>query len=529
MKPKFVVARLLVAAAFVALPAASWAQGASLLRYCSTGSPKTFDPANSDSGVDHRATDQIFSQLVEYKRGTDELTPALAERWTVSPDGLQYTFDLRKGVQFQTTEDFKPTRELNADDVLFTFGRLLNRDSAFGKALPIVSPYVVSYGWEKLIAKVEKLSPTQVRFTLAQRDAAFLSALTGSFASIQSAEYGAQLLKSGKPERIAMAPVGTGPFQLKSFRVDSQLRLIKHPGWFRATERPRVDTLVFAITPDGNVRAQRLKRDECDIADPVAPADLAELRKDPAIKVSTSPGMNIGYLAFNTKHPVLGKVEVRQALDMAIDKATLVKTVFGDAGVQAQTLMPAANWANDPSIKGNAYNPDKARELLKKAGVSGLSISLWSMPVIRNYNPNSKLIAQLIQTDWAKVGVTANIVTYEWGEYLRRVDKGEHDTVLLGWNGDTEPANTAGQLGCGSASGTFWCNAEYEKLLAEARAGLTREARKAAYAKALRLATQQLPWSPLAHGAISVPHRASVKGFVLSLDSSLYFDGVLPR
>lgn len=521
----------LVVPALLALLAASpaWAQSPSVLRFCSTGSPKTFDPANSDSGVDHRATDQIFSQLIDNKRGTDELIPALAERWTVSPDGLQYTFDLRKGVAFQTTEDFKPTREFNADDVLFTFGRLLNRDSAFGKALPIVSPYVVSFGWEKLLTKIEKLSPTQVRFTLAQRDASFLSALSFSFTAIQSAEYGAQLLKAGKPERIAMAPVGTGPFQLKSFRVDSQLRLVKHPGWFRAAERPRVDTLVFAITPDGNVRAQRLKRDECDIADPVAPADLAELRKDPAIKVSSSPGMNIGYLAFNTKHPVLAKVEVRQALDMAIDKATLVKTVFGDAGVVAQTPMPAANWANDPSIRGNAYSPEKARELLKKAGVADLKLSLWSMPVIRNYNPNSKLVAQMIQSDWAKVGVTATITTYEWGEYLRRVDKGEHDTVLLGWNGDTEPANTAGQLGCGSASGTFWCNAEYEKLLAEARAGQTREARKASYAKAMRLAMQQLPWAPIAHGAISVPHRASVKGFVMSLDSSLYFDGVLPR
>ena len=157
---------------------------------------------------------------------------------------------------------------------------------------------------------------------------------------------------------------GHGALQLKSFRVDSQLRLVKHPGWFRAAERPRW-TRWSLPSPDGNVRAQRLKRDECDIADSVALADLAELRRT-RYRVTTSPGMNIGYLAFNTKHPVLGKVEVRQALDMAIDKATLVKTVFGDAGVQAQTLMPAANWANDPSIRARPTTPTRRASCSRK-------------------------------------------------------------------------------------------------------------------------------------------------------------------
>ena len=103
--------------------------------------PKTFDPANSDSGVDHRATDQIFSQLVEYKRGTDEADSRAGRALDRQPGRLQYTFDLRKGVAFQTTEDFKPTREFNADDVLFSpFGRLFNRDSAFGKVCPSSRP-----------------------------------------------------------------------------------------------------------------------------------------------------------------------------------------------------------------------------------------------------------------------------------------------------------------------------------------------------------------------------------------------------
>jgi ABC-type transport system substrate-binding protein len=138
-------------------------------------------------------------------------------------------------------------------------------------------------------------------------------------------------------------------------------------------------------------------------------------------------------------------------------------------------------------------------------------------------------MAQMIQADWAKVGVTARIVTYEWGEYLRRIDQGEHDAALVGWNGDPEPANTAGQLACGAMSGTFWCNPEYDRLLAEGRSGLSREARKQSYAKAQRIALEQLPWAPIAHGVIAVPLRASVKGFVVNLDGSIQFDGALPR
>lgn len=519
-----------LAALLLALPLLAAAD--TTLRLCAAGSPKTWDPPMTDSGVDHLAHFPVFETLVANRRGGDEIVPALAASWRVSPDGLAYTFELRRGVPWQSVDGFKPTREFDADDVLFTFARLLNRGGGpggdFAKAFPGVSPYVASFGWEKLIRKVEKLGSHQVRITLAERDAAFLSALTGSFASVQSAELGAQLLKAGTPQRLAQMPVGTGPFQLKSFRADSVIRYAKHPGWWARAERVRADQLVYAVTPDGSVRAQRLKRDECDIAVPVGPAELEALQKDPAIRLATAPGMNIGVLAYNTRRPALSKVEVRQALDMAIDKAAIVRTVYGEAGTLATSPIPAANWAHDASLKPVPYDPAKARALLQKAGVLPLDLTLWAMPVVRAYNPNGQRMAQMIQADWAKVGVSARIVTYEWGEYLRRIDAGEHDAALTGWLGDAEPAATAGQLACGTL-GTFWCNPAYDQLLSEARQGLTREERKPFYAKAQRLAMEQLPWSPIAYGRMAVPVRASVKGFVLDLDGSIYLDGVLPR
>ncbi len=521
-----------LAALLLALPLL--AQADTTLRFCAAGSPKTFDPAMTDSGIDHITHLPIFGNLVEVKRGGDQYIPGLATSWSVSTDGLAYTFELRRGVAWQSSEAFKPTREFNADDVMFTFGRLLNRQdgpgSAFAKALPGVSPYVASFGWEKLIQKVEKLGDYQVRITLAERDASFVHALTLAFAAIESAELGAQLLKAGTPQRLAQLPIGTGPFQLKSFRADAVIRYVKHPGWWRKDEKPRADQLVFAITPDATVRAQRLKRDECDIAYPVGPAEQAELAKNPGMKFATAPGMNVGVLAYNTKRPALAKLEVRQALDMAIDRAAIVRTVYGDAGSLATTVVPTANWAHDATLKAAPHDPAKARELLQKAGVLPLNITLWAMPVTRVYNPNGQLMAQMIQADWAKVGVTARIVTYEWGEYLRRIDAGEHDAALSGWNGDPEPAGTMGQLACGAASGTGgWCSPAYDKLLAEARQALKQEDRKALYGKAQRLVLEQLPWTPMAYGRPAVPQRAAVKGFVLDLDGSMYFDGVLPR
>lgn len=504
------------------------AQADTTLRFCAAGSPKTFDPAMTDSGVDHVAHLPIFGTLVEMRRGTDQFIPGLATSWSISPDGLAYTFALRRAVAWHATDEFKPTREFNADDVLFTFGRLLSRDSAFAKALPGVSPYVLSFGWEKLIRKIEKLGSHEVRITLAERDAAFLHALTLAFAAIESAELGEQLLKAGTPQRIAQLPVGTGPFQFKSFRADSVIRYVKHPRWW--DDKPRADQLVFAITPDANVRAQRLKRDECDIAAPVGPAEQAALRKEAGIKFATAPGMNVGVLAYNTKRPGLSRLDVRQALDMAIDRAAILRTVYGEAGTLATTILPSANWAHDPTLKPAPHDPARARALLQRAGVLPLDITLWAMPVTRTYNPNGQLMAQMIQADWAKVGVKARIVTYEWGEYLRRIDAGEHDAALSGWNGDPEPAGTMGQLACGAASGTGgWCEPAYDRLLSEARQALKQDERKALYAKAQQLVLEQLPWTPIAYGRPAIPQRAAVKGFVLDLDGSMYFDGVTPR
>src|SRR5471032_3482685 len=167
------------------------AQAASTLVYCSEASPAGFDPSQYTSGTDFDASaETVFNRLTQFKRGGTEVEPGLATSWDVSKDGLSYTFHLRDGVKFHTTDDFTPTRDFNADDVLFTFQRLLDPENAFRKAYPAESPYFTDMDLNKTIKSVDKIDEHTVRFSLNNTDAAFIQNLAMSFASVQSAEYG---------------------------------------------------------------------------------------------------------------------------------------------------------------------------------------------------------------------------------------------------------------------------------------------------------------------------------------------------
>src|ERR1700743_945180 len=214
----------LVAAAAASMVGASVARAEipnKTLVYCSEGSPAGFDPAQYTTGTDFTAnTFTVYNRLVEFERGGTKVEPGLAEKWDVSPDGLTYTFHLRHGVKFQTTAFFKPTREFNADDVVFTYQRMLDPEQPFRKAYSVPFPYFTDLGLAKNITKVEAVDPYTVRFTLKEVDAPFLQQIAMPFASILSAEYADQLLKAGKASDMNLYPVGTGPFIFRSYHQD---------------------------------------------------------------------------------------------------------------------------------------------------------------------------------------------------------------------------------------------------------------------------------------------------------------------
>ncbi|RAU49656.1 MULTISPECIES: ABC transporter substrate-binding protein [unclassified Pseudomonas] len=501
------------------------------LVFCSEGSPAGFDIAQYTSGTDNDAAEPIYNRLVEFERGQTQVVPALATRWEVSADGLTYTFHLREGVKFHSSKTFTPTRDLNADDVLFTFNRMLNKEHPFRVAYPTEFPYFTSMGLDKNIKAVEKTDAMTVAFTLNHVDAAFIQNIAMNFASILSAEYAAKLMASGNVRDINQAPIGTGPFVFQRYQKDSQIRYSANKQFWDPA-RVKVDQLIFAINTDASVRVQKLKKNECQVTSNPRPADVEALKADPQLRVIQKPGFNLGYIAYNVRHAPLDKLQVRQALDMAVDKKAIIDAVYQGAGQLAQNAMPPTQWSYDETVKDAPYNPDKARELLRAAGVKeGTELTLWAMPVQRPYNPNAKLMAQMLQADWAKVGIKATIVSYEWGEYLKRSKNGEHDISLIGWTGDNgDPDNWLGTLySCASIGGnnySMWCDEKYDALIKAAIATADKDQRIGLYKEAQHYLKQQVPITPVAHSTVSQPLRASVKGFEVSPFGRNNFSGV---
>jgi peptide/nickel transport system substrate-binding protein len=342
---------------------------AATLAVCTEASPDGFDVVQYNSLTTTNASaDVLMNRLVDYDAATGELVPSLAERWEVSADGLSWTFQLRPGVKFQRTAWFTPGRELDAEDVLFSFQRMLDPNHPWHKTAAGGYPHAQSMQWPELVERVEAPSPTSVRFVLRHPDATFLATLSMGFASIYSAEYAGQLLAAGTPEKLNSQPVGTGPFVLKRFQKDAAIRYTANPDYFAG--KPAVDGLVFAITPDANVRLQKIKRGECHIALSPKPLDVQAARQEPKLRVSETPAFMTAFVALNSQHPPLDKPQVRQAINLAFDKASYLKAVFEGSATPASGPYPPNTWSYAQDLPGYAHDPDKAKALLAEAGLA---------------------------------------------------------------------------------------------------------------------------------------------------------------
>ena len=372
---------LTVAMAFgAALPAS-----AKTFIYCSEGSPENFNPQINTTGTSFDAAYPVFNRLVEFKPGTTTVIPALAEKWSVSDDGLTYTLHLRKGVKFHSNKSFTPTRDFNADDVIATFNRMWKQDDPYYKVSGGAYDYFNDMGMPDLLQSIDKVDDNTIKITLKKPNAPFLADLAMDFAAIHSKEYMDAMLKAGTPEMVDQNPIGTGPFEFVSYEKDAVIRYKAFPSYFRGKQK--IDNLVFAITPDAAVRMAKLEAGECDLAPYPSPADLPKLMADKKLKVESQAGLNVGYLAFNTEKPPFDKKEVRQALNMAIDKAAIIKAVYQSAGQPAKNPIPPTIWSYDKSITAWPYDPAKAQAMLKAAGVTNLrptsGTCRCSVPTIR--------------------------------------------------------------------------------------------------------------------------------------------------
>lgn len=492
---------------------------AKTLVYCSEGSPENFNPQLYTSGtsVDASAV-PLFDRLVDFKPGTTDLQPALAESWEVSADGKVYTFHLRKGVKFHSNKLFTPGRDFNADDVIFSFMRQMDAKNPYHNVSGGNYANFESLELATLITAIDRVDDYTVRFTLAHPEAPFLADLAWYFASIHSAEYADAMLKAGTPEKVDLQPIGTGPFELAQYQKDSRILYKAFPAYWQG--KAKLDRLVFSITPDASVRLAKLEKNECQVMPFPNPADLDNMRQNPALKLEQMSGLNTGFLSFNTTKPPLDNVRVRQALAMAINKPAIIDAIFRGTGTVAKNILPPGVWSADNALQDYAYDPARAKVLLQEAGIRpGTEIALWAMPVQRPYNPNARRMAEMIQADWEKVGIKARIVSYEWGEYLKRVKGGEHQAALMGWTTATgDPDNFFGPLySCTSANGgsnsSKWCYQPFEKIITQARAEQNHDRRVALYREAQQIMHDQMPAVMIAHSTIIEPVRTSVTNY----------------
>ncbi len=473
-----------------------------------SGDSVGLDPGRETDGESFYGSTAVFDTLVEFIPGETAVKPALAESWKVSDDGLTYTFNLRSGVKFHDGTPF------NAEAVVFSFERQFVETHAYYDLGPW--KYWGYMDMSNIVDSVVAVDDLTVQFNLQHVEAPFLANLAMDFASIVSptavAKYG---------EDFKNNPVGTGAFKFVSWNKDSEIVFERNADYWDGPVY--LDRLILKVIPDATARWLALQKGEVDLIDFPSTEDIADMRAASDIQVIQQAGLNVGYLALNTQKAPFDNKLVRQAINYAIDKSEIIEGVYGEAGQEAKNPLPPTMWSYNDDIMAYPYDPAKAKELLAEAGLAdGFDMELWAMPVARPYNPNARKIAEIMQAQLSKVGVTAEIISYEWGTYLGKTDQGEHQAAMLGWTGDngdpdnflwvllSEPAAIppAGNI-------AMWKNSEFTDLCRQAKEVADQDAREALYREAQEIFHEEAPWVPIAHSVVTVPAKTNVKDFVI--------------
>ncbi len=486
-----------------------------------SGDSVSMDPAHVTDGESFYATTQVYNTLVQFKNGTTILEPGLATSWDVSKDGLTYTFHLRHGVYFHPTKYFKKRVPFTADDVVFSLKRQFDKNNPYYK-IGGSYKYWGAMDMDKIVKDVVKVDKYTVKITLKKPEAPFLSNMAMDFASILCNDYAQELLKEGKADRLARYPVGTGPFVFQKWIKDDRIIFTANENYWGG--KPYIKKLILKVITNSSVRAAELKVGSIQVMDFPNPAEIAQIAADPNVKLVKQAGLNVGYLALNeAKVPAFRDVRVRRAINYAINKKAIVKAIYAGFGKVADSPIPPTMWSYNKNIKHYAYNPKKARKLLKEAGYdNNLSFSLWAMPVARPYMPNARKVAEAMQADLAKVGIKTNIVSYDWGTYLSKGRNLEADAYLLGWTGDNgDPDNfldillTIHSATIPAQNRAAWKNKEFSDLVAKAKITTNIAERTKLYKKAQVIFADQAPWVTIANSLVVEAVRKNVMNFKL--------------
>jgi len=474
----------------------------------------TFDPAIGYDWQNWSMIKSLFDGLMDYKPGTTELIPDLAESYTISDDGLTYTFKLRQGVKFHNG------RDLVASDVKYSIERAVNPETQSpgqGFFWQIKGFEEMTSGGATELSGITTPDDHTVVIELSQPDATFLQIMAINFAFAVPRE---AVEEHGQD--FGRNPVGTGAYKMTEWTLGQRVVFERNADYFREGS-PYLDKITFEVGQEPTVALLRLKRGEVDVlGDPIPSAQFLQEKNDPANKDLMVEGdlLHTGYITLNTTQPPFDNKLVRQAVNMAINKERVLRIV-NNRGVAANQPLPPAMPGYDTAYSGYAYDPAKAKELLAEAGYAdGFETELYAM----NTDPNPR-IAQSFQQDLAAIGIKAEI---KWLAQATVIDAGGQGTAPMLWSGGMawiadypDPSNFYGPiLGCGGAVPGGWnwakyCNEELEELAAKAdgMAGADQaEERIDLWREIFVKIMDDAPWVPVFNEVRFAMHSARVAG-----------------
>ncbi|MGE5372436.1 MAG: ABC transporter substrate-binding protein [Solirubrobacterales bacterium] len=468
------------------------------LIYARGGDCRSLDPAMVDDGESNKVLNQLYEGLLAYKPGSAELQPALATSWSSNADETEWIFHLRRNVKFHDGTDF------NAQAVKFSIERQMPPNDL--SEMPYAE-FVFGN-----VKSVRVLDPYTVAITLKSPNAAFLANLAmGISAPIVSPtavrKYGTIFTEH---------PVGTGPFQFVRWERGQAVYLKRNALYWGV--KPQFSKVVFQVVKENKVRADRLITGEADIIDGVNPDEVASI-KDQGMMVLMEPGVNINFLAFYTDKPPFNDPELRKAISMAINRDYLVKNLYQGYAVKANGPLPKNVVGYDKNLKPYEYNPDQAKAILKKLGKADFSFTAITYSIPRPYNAiNGEKLAQAVQQDLKKIGVTMIIKVYTWTDYRKAITQGEGDAGFYGWVGDNgDPDNFLYSLleshQPRGLNVSRYSNPAFDVLVQQARETSDAKERTRLYSQAQLLLLKDAPWVFLSHGVDMYATSPKVKGF----------------
>ncbi len=500
------------------------------LVFAGASDPTYLDPALVSDGESFRVTEQIFEGLVSIKPGTTNIIPALATKYSVARDGKTYAFTLRRGVKFTDGTRF------TSASVCANFNRWYNFSGPFQDASATYYYQAIFSGFHKnesadlsapLYRGCKTVGAYKAIVRLTRRNGPFLPSLSLSAFAMQSPaamkKYGANSgeLRSGTfyptGSYAFSHPTGTGPFKLQQWTVGEKLVLVRNAGYWGP--KARLDRVIIRPISNNEARLQALKTGEVNGYDLVAPQDIGSIRGDAKLKALDRPPFNVAYVTINQKSPPFDKLAVRQAVAYGLDRKSVVSSFYFGRAVVANEFMPPQifGWTN--KVTKYPYNPEKAKSLLRSAGLSlPVKVDFWyPTGVSRPYMPNPALNFQAFSNSLEKSGFQVVPHTAPWRpDYVKKVNDGSAgDLNLIGWTGDYgDPDNFVGTFFQTFSPQFGFRNNAIFSILNKAEAEVNIAKRTALYKKANITIMKFLPGVPYAHSKPALGFQKRVKGYI---------------